>query len=95
MQTGPYAAIVIEPTQQSTGLSVSDSFIDKLGGIAEDFDAALVVDETGTGCGASGRGFWQYSGSKADYVTFGKRTQVSGFFTKQEGLALAGSELDM
>ena len=52
--SGPFAAIVIEPTQQSSGLSVSDSFIDKLAGIAEDFEAALVVDETGTGCGASG-----------------------------------------
>ena len=79
---GPYTAIVVEPTQQSTGLTVSDGFIDKLASIAEDFDAALVVDETGTGVGASGSGFWQYSGSKADYVAFGKRTQVSGFFTR-------------
>ena len=69
----PFAAIVIEPTRQSTGHSVSDGFIDKLSGIAEDFDAALVVDETGSGCGASGSGFWQYKGHKADYVVFGKR----------------------
>ena len=55
---------------------MSDGFIDKLASIAEDFEAALVVDETGTGVGASGRGFWQYSGSKADYVAFGKRSQV-------------------
>lgn len=78
----PYVAVVIEPTQQSSGHSVSDGFIDKLASIAEDFEAALVVDETGTGVGASGRGFWQYSGSKADYVAFGKRSQVSGFFTR-------------
>ena len=74
---------------------MSDGFIDKLAGIADDFEAALVVDETGTGCGASGKGFWQYNGGKADYVSFGKRMQVSGFFSKQEGLNLAGSELDM
>ena len=54
----PFAAIVIEPTQQSSGLTVSDRFIDKLAGIADDFEAALVVDETGTCCGATGQGFW-------------------------------------
>lgn len=54
----PFAAILVEPTQQSTGRTVSDSFIDSLNGIASDFDASLVVDETGTAGGASGRGFF-------------------------------------
>lgn len=54
----PIAAIVIEPTQQSTGYVASDSFIGALKSIASDFEAALVVDETSTGCGASGKGFW-------------------------------------
>lgn len=56
----PIAAIVIEPTQQSTGFVASDNFISTLKQIAADFDAALVVDETSTCCGASGKGFWQY-----------------------------------
>lgn len=60
--------------------------------IADDFEAALIVDETSTNCGASGQGFWQ-SIVKADYVVFGKRMQVSGYFHK-EGLGLGGSEND-
>ncbi len=42
----------------------------------------MIVDETNTGCGATGKGFWQYQG-QADFVVFGKRTQVSGFFSKE------------
>jgi 4-aminobutyrate aminotransferase-like enzyme len=72
--TSPIAAIVIEPTQQSTGYSVSNDFIKTLKAIAHDNESALVVDETSTGCFASGAGhFWQYQG-EADYVSFGKRT---------------------
>ena len=52
------AAIVIEPTQQSTGYVASEAFIGGLRSIANDFEAALIVDETSTGCGASGKGFW-------------------------------------
>lgn len=58
MNNGGFGAIVVEPTQQATGHTVSDNFIDTLASIAGDFEAALVVDETGTGCGASGKGFW-------------------------------------
>lgn len=54
----PVAAIVIEPTQQSSGYVASDTFMDGLRSITGDFEAALVVDETSTGCGASGKGFW-------------------------------------
>ena len=54
-----------------------------LASLARENDAALVVDETNTCCGASGKGFWQYNGN-ADYVAFGKRMQVSGFFSDQK-----------
>ena len=55
----------------------------------------MVVDETSTCCFAGGHGhFWQFNGS-ADYVSFGKRTQVSGFFHHGEGSTLAGSEHDV
>lgn len=91
----PIAAIVIEPTQQSTGYTASDSFIGALKSIAADFDAALVVDETSTGCGASGKGFWQYQGPAADYVAFGKRTQVAGFYSTTPGVNLGGCENDV
>lgn len=54
----PVAAIVIEPTQYSTGYVASEEFIGSLKSIASEFEAALIVDETATGCGASGKGFW-------------------------------------
>jgi len=72
--SSPIAAVVIEPTQQSTGYHASREFIKHLKSIASDFEAALVVDETSTACYGAGNGhFWQYNGP-ADYVTFGKRT---------------------
>ena len=52
----------------------------ELAGLARGAEAALIVDEQATGCGASGAGFWQYDG-QADYVVFGKRMQVNGFFS--------------
>lgn len=78
----PVAAIIIEPTNSAWGHVASNSFIEQLGRLAKGYEAALIVDETNTGCAASGKGFWQYSGP-ADYVVFGKRTQVSGFFSKE------------
>ena len=79
----PIAAIVIEPTNAQTGYTASESFMGDLASLARENDAALVVDETNTCCGASGKGFWQHSGS-ADYVAFGKRMQVAGFFSDQK-----------
>ena len=73
----------------------SDSFISQLAKLAKENGAALVVDETHTGCGASGKGFWQYQG-QADYVTFGSRTQVTGYFTSgDEKIYLGGSPLEI
>lgn len=75
------AAIVIEPTNSTTGHIASNQFFKQLKDLSKDYEAALIVDETNTGCGASGKGFWQYNGP-ADFVVFGKRTQISGFFSK-------------
>lgn len=92
----PVAAIVIEPTNQLTGYVASAGFLNELTSLAREAEAALIIDEAGSGCGASGEGFWQFTG-KADYVTFGKRTQVSGFFSKEEDgtatYSLSGSRL--
>lgn len=56
----------------------------------------MVVDETNTGCGATGRGFWAYDGSMADYVSFGKRTQATGYYKAgDEGIQLGGSEINV
>ena len=79
--SSPVAAILIEPTNAQSGHVASAGFIRELMKLARENDAALIVDEQGTGCGASGAGFWQ-SNQSADYVTFGRRTQVSGYFSK-------------
>ena len=78
----PVSAIVIEPTQYHTGYTVSESFINQLKTIAGETEAALIVDESGTGFGATGEGLWQYNNS-SDYLVFGKRSIVSGYFSKE------------
>ena len=74
------AAIVIEPTNYQSGYVASENFMNELYRIARDSQAALIVDEQATCCGATGQGFWQYTGP-ADFVVFGKRMQVNGFFS--------------
>lgn len=77
----PIGAIVIESTQQSSGYVASDAFLQSLYNIGQEFDTALVVDETNTGVFASNSGrFFQYNGP-ADYVVFGGRTQLVGYFS--------------
>lgn len=73
---------MIEPTNFQTGYVASKDFMAELAKIARDAEAALIIDEQSTGCGATGLGFWQYSGP-ADFVVFGKRMQVSGFFSAE------------
>jgi len=93
-ESSPVAAIVIEPTNAQSGYTASANFMNELGRIARDSQAALIVDEQSTCCGATGAGFWQYNG-QADYVVFGKRMQVNGFFSSQRDgtrdVNLAGS----
>lgn len=92
------AAIVIEPTNAQSGYVASANFMNELVSLARESDAALIVDEQGTGCGASGQGFWQYDGP-ADYVVFGKRMQVNGYFSAERDgsrdVNLAGSQVGL
>ena len=66
----------------------------ELARIARESEAALIVDEQATCCGATGEGFWQ-SAVAADYVVFGKRMQVNGYFSAESDgsrdVNLAGS----
>jgi len=69
-----------------------------LGTLAHESGAALIVDETNTGGGATGNGFWAYNGCYQDYTTFGKRTQATGYFSNSpEGASIrtGGSEFDV
>ena len=57
----PLSVIVVQPLNiHDTSTSSSDDFLNELGSLARDFEAALIVDERDTGCGASGKGFWNY-----------------------------------
>jgi 4-aminobutyrate aminotransferase/(S)-3-amino-2-methylpropionate transaminase len=96
LKSNKVSAVVIEPTNWQTGLTASDSFISELSKLSKEFGAALIVDETNTGCGASGKGFWQYTGP-ADYVTFGSRTQATGYFSAEGDvhMHLGGSALEV
>lgn len=97
-QSSPIAAIVIEPTNYQSGYVASESFMAELARLARESDAALIVDEQATCCGSTGAGFWQYGGP-ADYVVFGKRMQVNGFFSAESDgsrdVNLAGSQLGL
>jgi len=96
--SSPVAAIVIEPTNYQSGYVASANFMNELGSIARESEAALIVDEQATCCGATGEGFWQ-SGAKADYVVFGKRMQVNGYFSAEadgsRDVNLAGAQLGL
>lgn len=82
--------------QSQSGHVVSDQFLRELRSVTQDSETALIVDATETGCGATGKSFWGFNGS-ADYLVFGKRTQVEGFYSrpqsKSAAVALGGDHL--
>ena len=51
--SSPVAAIVIEPTNYQSGYVASENFMQELARIARESDAALIVDEQATCCGAT------------------------------------------
>ena len=82
--------------QSTTGQVASDRFLSELRSVTRDSESALIVDATETGCGATGKGFWGFNG-ESDYLVFGKRTQVEGFFStpesKQSSISFGGDQL--
>ncbi len=80
------AAVVLEPMNTTTGHSCSPSFASELSQLAKSRSAAFVVDETNTGCGSTGS-YWaseKWEMDDIDYLTFGNRTQVSGFYSSKD-----------
>ena len=63
-----------------SGDAVSQNFLAELRSLTNDSDSALVIDSTETGAGASGNSYWGFTG-ESDYLVFGKRTQVEGFYS--------------
>lgn len=55
----------------------------ELSSLAKTHGAALIVDATQSGCGATGKNFWGFDGH-ADYVCFGRRSYAEGFYSRAE-----------
>jgi 4-aminobutyrate aminotransferase/(S)-3-amino-2-methylpropionate transaminase len=84
----PVAAMIVEPIQSEGGDNhASRDFFRKLRKIAEDLEVAFIVDEVQTGGGATGT-FWAHDEWKLDnppdIVTFSKKLQTGGYYTKPE-----------
>ena len=88
------AVVVVEPIHWQSGNQMSSDLINQIGRLAHEHEALMVVDETNSGCGASGRDFWAVQPTDAvDYVTFGKRTQATGYYSVHgNGIELGGQE---
>lgn len=80
----PIVAMIIEPIQSEGGdRHASADYFRKLRQIAKKHDIYFIVDEVQTGVGATGS-FWAHDKweleEPADFVTFSKKTQASGFY---------------
>lgn len=75
--------MVVEPVHGSTGAVASDTFLGGLRSITKSYGSALIIDATDSACGATGKNFWGYNGH-ADYVVFGKRAFVEGYFSRTD-----------
>ncbi|WVO19187.1 4-aminobutyrate aminotransferase [Cryptococcus decagattii] len=80
----PIVAMIIEPIQSEGGdRHASADYFRKLRRIAKKHDIYFIVDEVQTGVGATGS-FWAHEKweleEPADFVTFSKKAQASGFY---------------
>eukprot|EP00041_Stephanoeca_diplocostata_P025965 m.692243 g.692243 ORF g.692243 m.692243 type:complete len:522 (+) comp22861_c2_seq1:609-2174(+) len=85
---GNVAAMIIEPIQAEGGdRHAPAEFFQQLRQMALDEDVVFIVDEVQTGCGASGA-FWAHSWwnleTPPDIVTFGKKSQIAGYYYTNE-----------
>ena len=87
LSSGGVAAVVLEPMNTSSGHSCSPDFASEVSTLARQSDAAFIVDEANTGCGATGS-YWGSDKwgleSGIDYLAFGNRTQIAGFYSSKD-----------
>ena len=80
-------AIIIEPITAYENRFATPYFYRKLRDIAAEEQIPFIIDETRTGLGSSGKMWahehWNLSNS-ADFVTFGGRAGISGFYTNHK-----------
>lgn len=82
------AAIFMEPMSTFGQEMATPAFYKKVLAFAKSEGIALVVDETKTGMGASGKNWahehwYLFEGQEPDFVTFGGKSGVAGFFTNK------------
>lgn len=77
--------LIIEPIQRNGNNFASPWYYKELSNIAKEFNSALIVDETFSGFGGSGR-LWAYEhfDINPDILVFGGKTQISGYFMRPE-----------
>ena len=79
------SALIIEPIQQKGNYYASKKYYIELSKIVKEAGAALIVDETFTGLGSSGK-LWAFEhfDIEPDILVFGGKTQQAGYFMKPE-----------
>jgi len=90
LMTSTIAGMIIEPIQAEGGDNhASPEFFRSLRSMASEFKIGFIVDEVQTGLGATGK-MWAHEhwglgeGEAPDIVTFAKKAQIAGFFSKKE-----------
>lgn len=82
------AAIIVEPITHFNNKSATPYFYKQLRKITKEHGVTMIVDETRTGVGSSGKmwahDYWYLQDSPADIVTFGGKAGVSGFYSNLE-----------
>lgn len=82
------AAIIVEPITHFNNRSATPYFYKQLRYITKDEGVTMIVDETKTGMGTSGKmwahEYWYLHENTPDIVTFGGKAGVSGFYSNME-----------
>lgn len=78
-------AMIIEPIQSKGTYYATGKYYQELAKIVKESGAALIVDESFTGYGGTGK-VWAYEhwDISPDILVYGGRTQISGYFMKPE-----------
>ena len=77
--------LIIEPIQRNGNNFASSWYYKELSKIAKEFNSALIVDETFSGFGGTGR-LWahEHFDITPDILVYGGKTQISGYFMRPE-----------
>lgn len=78
-------AFIIEPILSKGTYYATAKYYQELAKIVKDNHAALIIDETFTGYGGSGKTWaFEHWGISPDILVYGGRTQISGYFMRPE-----------